>query len=94
MIREKDTVRRDKAIQEVLNNFNFERTAEIMRLLDRQWPRLGRTPNAKELREKGAELLKRAWKHGYSSSGGLAAEKTKESLALRFEAIDSELFLP
>lgn len=74
---------RDKYIQIIIDNFNWERVHLAMKLLDWEWAILGRVPTINEIKIEAIKYLKEAYdgclrnkpKNGYAvGSGGFMAE--------------------
>lgn len=83
-------------IELVMEQFDFEKVAAIMVLLDWKWTQLKRVPTADELRETAKKLLGDAANGGgCSSTGGLCAccggEECPE-LTLDFTAVSSAVY--
>ena len=94
----------EKMINEVLEDFDFEKVRAVMTLLDRKWYVASReisvVPTVEMLREKAKDLLEKVTRyHGDEQphaigSGGLLAWIVGDSLSLQYILTESEAFDP
>lgn len=82
-------------IDEILDNFDFERVHSAMLALNWRWQSTVTVPNIAHLRKKARELLKDVCKKKYDGScrveigtGGLRAERSGDFLRLSFVVSD------
>ena len=86
----------EKAIAEIMDNFDFDSTYRVMKLLDRKWI-FGydgkRIPTVDEIKELTEGYLREAWKvakssgkkrKGECSCGGFEAARNGDLLSLKF----------
>ena len=80
-------------IELVMEQFDFEKVAAIMTLLDWKWSPLKRVPTVDDLRETAKRLLEGASENGGSSStGGLCAYCGDDELILDFTAVSAAVY--
>lgn len=80
-------MKKKEAIDEILDNFNFERVHNVMMHLDWDWASTDGVPNISDLRKCARRLLKEvAYSEEYNSvgTGGLEAYKKDRELSLKF----------
>ena len=83
------TIKKERHIKEILNNFNFEKVHNTMKKLDWEWFNVG-IPTIKDLKKQSKILLEDVCKYDIcsSSSGGLKAIKNNDHLELEFVIAD------
>lgn len=79
------TINKEKHIEEILNNFDFEKVHNIMVALDWKWFGVG-VPSVEDLKKQALELLNEICNYDITSSstGGLKAIKCDDYLELEF----------
>lgn len=80
-------MKKKEAIDEILDNFNFERAHNVMVHLDWEWSSVAGVPDIADLRKCARRLLKDvAYSKEYHSigTGGLEASKKDGELSLKF----------
>lgn len=89
-------MKKKEAIDEILDNFDFERVHNVMVHLDWEWSSTAGVPGISNLRKRSRELLRDvAYSKEYHSvrAGGLEASKEDGELSLKFvlECWDEEI---
>ena len=80
-------------IDEILDNFDFERVHRAMLGMNWTWQSCDCVPNIADLRRKARELLKQLIESDYAEmgTGGIRVEKRGDFLRLSFVVADWEL---
>jgi hypothetical protein len=74
-------------INEILDEFEFEKVHRTMKALDWKWSGCDGVPSIGDLRRQARELLQELLKHDYhlTGTGGLFAYRMADTVGLRFE---------
>lgn len=73
------TQRQQDALDDLLDYFDFEKVRKVMELLDWQWARINRVPEAFEIRQSARKLIKQAIEDRSSmATGGLWVDYSEE----------------
>ena len=77
-------------IEEIMNNFDFEKVYRIMKFLDWEWSCVNRVPNVKELKATARKLLEDldSVQSEYIGTGGFVAEDYGGNYRLTFQVED------
>jgi hypothetical protein len=82
-----------KIIDEILDEFDFERVHQTMKALNWTWVDTDGVPTIGDLRRQARELLQDLLKHNHHcvGTGGLFAYRIADTVGLRFEVTHYEV---
>ena len=82
-----------KIIDEILDEFDFERVHQTMKALNWTWHDTDGVPTIGDLRRQARTLLQELLKHNYycTGTGGLFAYRIADTVGLRFEVTSYEV---
>jgi len=81
------TLKKEKHIEHIINNFNFDTVCSTMKFLDWTWYGSNDTPKIEELIDTAKDLLNQVYELSYSdtiSTGGFKATRFEDYLELEF----------